>query len=246
MKKFTVLDIKIDAASLQAVLDFIDTAVSSHKKVQIATVNNEFVVEAQKNKKFKEILNNATLSVADSTGIVKAIEYLHGQKVEKIPGADLFFEICRQAAEKEYRIYLLGGKKDVAKKAKLRLQNLYHGLHVVGVKDGVVVSNNTDNSEIIYDINRAKADILFVALGAPKQDIWINHNLEKLNCSVFVGVGGTLDYASGSILRAPKIMRKAGLEWLFRLAVQPKRIGRVFRATVVFPYLVYNSRRQKK
>lgn len=246
MKKFSILDIKINDIDTEEVLDFIDSAVLNHKKVRIATVNNEFIVEAQKNKEFKEILNSASLSVADSTGVVRAVKYLYGQNIERIPGADLFFEICRQAVKKKHRIYLLGGRENVAKMAKLRLQNSYRGLHVVGTKDGVMISNNKNSGEIISEINKTKPDVLFVALGAPKQDIWISNNLEKINCSVFVGIGGTLDYVSGSVMRAPKIMRDAGLEWLFRLAVQPKRIGRIFKATVVFAYLVYNSRKKAR
>ena len=242
MKKFDVLGTKIDLVTLSDVLDFVDEAVLKKRKTQIATVNNEFIVEAQKNDEFKEVLRNSSLAVADSTGVVKAVKYLHGEEIERIPGADLFMEICKRAAKKGHRIYLLGGKNGVAQKAKDHLLKLYRYLHVVGLKDGIYISGESDNSKIIQDINRTKPDILFVGLGAPKQDIWINHNLEKLSCYVFIGVGGSLDYASNTIRRAPKAMREAGLEWLFRLIVQPKRIGRIFKATVVFPYLVFKSK----
>lgn len=241
MKKYHVLNVSIDTIGYDRVLDFISAVIKEDKKAQIATVNNEFIVEAQKNERFLNVLNSTSLNVADSTGVVWAVKKLYGHKLERIPGADLFEKICALSQKNTYRIFLFGGDSGVGEKAKSAIYKKYPGIHIVGYIDGVKVDANDSDLKIITKINQSRPDIIFVALGAPKQEIWIANNLKKLNARVFIGVGGTLDFVSGKRKRAPAFLRKIGLEWLFRLFVEPRRMGRIANATIVFPWLILTS-----
>jgi len=242
MKTYKLLGVKIDSISYDETLEFILSKIKQNRKAKIATVNNEFIVEAQKNHKFKAVLNKSNLCLPDSTGVVWAIKYLYKEKIERVTGADLTLKLCNLCAQHDLRIYLLGGRRGVGLMAKNNLMKKFPGIHIVGYNDSIKLSSGIAPASLITEINRAKPNIILVALGAPKQELWIANNFNLLRANIFIGVGGTLDYISGRVKRAPEIMRKAGLEWLFRLIVQPSRILRIFRATIVFPYLVILSR----
>jgi len=246
MKTFTVLGIKIDYLSVAEILNFVCGVIENNKKGKISTVNNEFIVEAQKNRKFAETLNNSSLNVPDSTGIVWAIRKIYKQKIKRIPGADLFEYICKMSAQKKYRIFLLGGREGVARAAKENLQKRYRGIHIVGGIDSVKIDPAKADDSLISKINETKPNVLFVALGAPKQELWIEENFGRVQANLFIGIGGTLDFVSGRIKRAPLWIRKIGLEWLFRLFIEPKRIKRIVNAVIVFPYLIFTRDVDKK
>jgi len=238
MKPYSVLGVKIHDTSYKECLDFIDSSIQKAEKIQICTTNNEFIVEAQKNPKFKKIINQSNISTPDSTGVVWAIKKLFGTKVERITGIDLFLKLCQQAADKKYRIFLLGGSRNTALKAKKNLQRKFPGIHIVGYIDGIPIDPKKQDDVLISRINRARPDIIAVALGAPKQELWIKKNMKMLNAKIFMGLGGSLDYIAGTVPRAPYLLRAAGIEWLFRLIVQPKRIKRITIAVIVFPYMI--------
>jgi len=178
----------------------------------------------------------------DSTGVIWSIKYLYHKTVPKLPGADLAEDICRLSASRGYRLFLFGGEIGVAMAAKKKLISKFKSLHVVGTIDGIKVDPGTEDPKLISKINQSKSDIVFVGLGAPKQDLWIANNMSKLNSKIFIGLGGTLDYISGKIPRAPKIMRNLGLEWLYRLLRQPRRLKRISNALIVFPVKVIFSK----
>lgn len=238
MNTYNILGVKISNISIKECLSTIDNTVNAGKKIQICTTNNEFIIEAQKNNSFKNVLNNSAISTADSSGVVWAIKRQYKETLTRIPGIDLFLEICRVAPKKNYRIFLLGGDKNVALKTKMILQKKYIGIHIVGSIDGILIDESKKNNELIATINRANPDIIAVALGAPKQELWISKNIPILKGNVFIGLGGSFDYIAGTIPRAPKFMRQMGLEWLFRLLTQPQRIKRIFNAVIIFPLLV--------
>ncbi len=239
MKKLDILGVEIDEISKSDLISSIRSHLQKKEKCLIFTVNNEFIVEAQSNDHFRQTLNKSTFSIADSSGVVWAAKRLYGKNIERIPGADLFIDLV-EISKEGYGIFLLGGQKDVGKKAKEELEKNFPGVNIVGYLDGIEISENQDD-ELIAKINDAKPDIVCVALGAPKQEIWIENNYKKLSANVFIGIGGTLDYTSGKIKRAPAIFRKLSLEWLYRLMRQPSRYPRIKKALIDFPALVRNK-----
>ncbi len=238
MKEYYVLDVKVSDTSYKECLELIYNSVKKNKKIQICTTNNEFIVEARVNNRFKKIINESTVSTADSTGVAWAVKQIHNTEINRIPGIDLFLKICQEAPQKNYRIFLLGGQKNIALKAKKNLQRRFQGIHIVGSIDGITIDPKKNDDQLISQINKSKPDIIAVALGAPKQEFWIKKNMDLVQAKVFLGLGGSLDYIAGVTPRAPLFIRKSGLEWLFRLFVQPQRIKRILKATLVFPYLI--------
>jgi len=218
----------------------------------VFTPNPEMLVDAQKDIYFKEVLNASDLNIADGKGI----QLMTLGKVTRIAGTDTVMDICEYANKKGHSIFLLGtGEDAVLDKAKQNLVKLYPNCKIVGTHPGLRITqiekngrlvlqyNEQENNDMIADIALASPDILFVAFGHAKQEKWIDEHIDQLpSVRLAMGIGGALDYISGSIKRAPKWMRALGLEWLFRLFVQPQRIGRILKATVVFPlYMVFKK-----
>ena len=243
MKSYRIAKVRIDAASESEVLEAIEAAIQHSRKIQLATVNNEFIVEAQKNNEFRDVLSKCGLAIPDTTGVVWAAKKLFGEKIARLPGADLFEKICEVAAERGWRIFLFGGSKGVARQAGEKLKNRYPRLQISGTLGGVIVTAEGESDEIDKQISTAKTDILFVGLGAPKQDLWIAKNLPKLKVGAALGIGGTLDFTSDRIKRAPQWLRQLGLEWLYRLIQEPRRFKRIWTATVTFPLLIYRTKK---
>ena len=248
MNKIDILGVKIDKLALSQVLDKIDQFLESDKQRYVATVNPEMIVMAQGDEEFKKILNNADISVADGAGILRAAK-LNGVFLEKISGVDLIAEICAADFIRNKKIYLLGAGKGIAEKTADVLRKKYSGLNIVGAEEGIpssISSNNKLsklNEDLIKRINNAHPNILFVAFGAPKQEKWIVENLKKMpSVKLAMGVGGAFDFILGRVKRAPKFMQRLGLEWLWRLFVEPWRMKRIYNATVKFSWLVLKSK----
>lgn len=234
-----ILDVKVDNLNFAEVWTKIRQFLSRQKLHQIVTVNPEFIVAAQKDKEFRQILNGADLCVPDGAGL-RLAAWLTGQKIgERITGMDLTWELAKLAAENGYSIYFLGAKPGVAALAAKRIKLIYPNLKIAGSYCG-----SPHEEGIVGKINDANPDILLVAFGAPKQEKFIFAYKNELKVKVAVGVGGTFDYISGNVKRAPRWMRSLGLEWLYRLFRQPSRLGRIFRAVVVFPMLVLLHRQK--
>jgi len=228
-----ILDVKIDELDFKQVMRKIADFCLGKRLRQIVTVNPEFIVAAQHDGEFKKILNAADLSVPDGYGL-KIGARLSGQKIgERITGVDLTWEIAKLASERGWSLFLLGGKAGVAYKTAQRLKLVHPKLKIAGTYAG-----SPQEEGIIKKINSTKPDILLVAFGAPKQEKFIYNYRTRLNVKAAMGIGGTFDFISGTISRAPKWMRALGLEWLYRLIRQPKRLGRIFTAVVKFPLLV--------
>ena len=236
--KINILGVKIDRIDFKGAIKKIAQFIDSEKSHQIVTVNSEFIIEAQDNKNFKKILNSADLAVADGVGILWASKFLYGAKKklkERVAGVDLMWEIAKLASENGWRIFLLGGKNGVVRKTSQRLKLLYPDLKIVGASEG---EPKYPRDEIVKAIHKSEAQILFVAYGAPKQDIFISENLDKLGVKVAIGVGGSFDFISGKKKRAPKWMQKISLEWLWRLGHEPKRFKRIYNAVMKFPIII--------
>lgn len=250
-----ILGIKISTLTSKEILDTIKGFLLSESGHYIITLNPEMIVEAQSKDIFKEVVNHADLCIADGIGILIADKMLNGgTSLERIPGIDLIYKICGSEFTKERKIFMLGAGKGIAEKAASILQNRYPGMNIVGAEEGMrfespkfKVQSPKDHTEqnlaLIQRINDAKPSILFVAFGAPKQEMWIYENLKKIpSVRLAIGVGGSFDFISGRIRRAPKVLRNIGLEWLWRLIREPKRIKRIYNATIKFGWLVLRSK----
>jgi len=259
-EKKNILGVAITTASKKKVLEYIIKILKDgDKKCFIVTPNPEVLVLADKNKVYKKILNSADLALPDGIGVIIAGKILnHGFK-ERVTGVEVLEDLCLAVAEKPITVGFLGGGHGVAEKTAECLVKKYPGLKVGFVGERWPGEEIQLNKRFkIYDlrfknkrekfinhksyiINHPAIDILFVAFGAPKQEMWISENLDRIPVRVAMGVGGAFDYISGRVPRAPFVIRKAGFEWLFRLLVQPWRFKRQLRL-LEFAYLVLKQK----
>lgn len=243
MKKVDILGVKIDNLSLQEVLEKIKQFLADKNKHYIVTPNPEFLVAANQDKNFKDILNFADISCADGIGLIKAAKFL-GQRLQRVTGVDLVWAISELAQEVNFPVYFLGAGEMVAAATTEVLQQEFPKLKVVGAESGgEIIDPRQTDQDLINRINDAKPKILFVAFGQVKQEKWIFYNLDKLpSVKLAIGVGGAFDYISGAVRRAPRFIQRAGLEWLYRLIRQPSRWKRILNAIIVFPFLIIKKR----
>jgi N-acetylglucosaminyldiphosphoundecaprenol N-acetyl-beta-D-mannosaminyltransferase len=225
IERVRILGIPVDHVDMNRALDFVDSAIRNNELQQyILAINPEKVIRLQRDSRLRSMSEKAALLIPDGIGIVLAIRWLYGLRATRVPGSELMPSICREAARKGYKIFLYGSKEDVNKSAVEKLQSTYPGIQIVGRANGYLKNDQMPN--LIKEINESGADILFVALGSPKQEQWIQAYLPKLNVKVCQGIGGTLDTIAGRVKRAPTFFRWAGLEWLYRLMKEPTRIRR--------------------
>lgn len=193
--------------------------INENRKSFIVAINPEKVVKAQNDPALRELLNKATYQIPDGIGIILASKLKKGQISERVTGIDMMLRLCRLAAENQKSVFLYGAKPGIAAEAKTKLQEMFPGLNVAGVLDGY----EKDEAKIAKIINDANPDIIFVALGSPRQENWILDHKDQLAPKVYQGVGGSFDVISGRIKRAPTGFQKLGLEWLYRLMKEPWR-----------------------
>ena len=186
-----------------------------------------------------EQLRGAGLLIPDGIGVVFAARLLRLGRMRRVPGSELMPAICERASRKGYRIFLFGGSPDVNRWTGEVLRARYPGLRIVGQQHGYL--KEEEMAGLVERINASGAEILFVALGSPKQEIWMARYLPQLSVKVCQGVGGTFDVLSGRVKRAPLFFRKMHLEWFYRLASQPKRLIRQ-TALPKFVWLVFREK----
>ncbi len=227
-QRIKMLDVPVDPISYDEWLKEIESWIRADDGPQhVCTVNPEFIMIAQSDPIFFNILNRAAICVPDGIGLLWASRRLGAPLPERVTGSDGVPFIARHASERGWKIFFLGAAKGVAAAAASILKERYPGLVVVGTYGGSPAEAEED--EIVTMVNASGADILFVAFGAPKQDKWIARNLPRLQVSMAMGVGGSLDFIAGIVPRAPHWMRNRGLEWLYRLVRQPWRLRRMLR-----------------
>lgn len=243
-----ILGVKISKLDLGSSRLFVSNLLASGGQHKVFTPNPEMLVDAHKDSYFRRVLNSADLNICDGHGI----KFLSNEHLTVIHGVDFMIDICKIAEQKKYSVFFLGsGNEKVIKLMKNKLRLKFPELKIAGSDPGLKVElqqegsrnmmikyDEKENEEILQKIRNSKAQILFVAFGHNKQEKWIYENLPKLpNVKLFSGVGGSFDFISGQVKRAPKWMRKIGLEWLYRLLTQPKRFMRIFKAVVQFSFL---------
>ena len=226
-EKISILGVEINNITLKESGDITKELIdSSNKSCKIIVApNTEFVMCAQKDKDFFDILKKAKLATPDSIGIMIGAKLQKKKFKQRIPGQAYFREIIRRAEIEKWSIYILGGTEEVINKAVLNVKKDFPKANIVGYHEGYFVKDSEE--DVIKQINELQPNILFVAMGAPKQEKWIYKNRKKLKVDVAAGQGGTLDYEAGRIKRAPKLIQKIGMEWLWRLVLQPSRIIRM-------------------
>ena len=212
-----------DLKAEQAVLHACDI-INSGEKSYVVTPNPEIVWLARRNEELRTAINGAGLVLPDGIGIILGARILGSPlRGGRVPGIDFAAALFEKMALLGGSIFLLGAKPGIAEAAGRNLESTYPGLVIAGAADGYF----SDDDMVIAKINSAQPDVLLVCLGSPKQEVWMAENLERLNVKLCAGLGGSLDVFSGRVKRAPVFFRKLGLEWLYRLFREPRRIGRM-------------------
>ena len=229
-KTATILGVRIDIVDWATIEDFCRRALIQAAPKIITTINGEIILTASKNHDYKKVLNSADLAIADSTNVVW-VGRLKGYRFNRpTPGSELLGKICEIAMKTKKSVFFLGGQDGVAQITADIITKQYPDIEIAGVSE-----SDPDNPNTAKYVRKKNPDIVFVAYGAPKQELWIDKHKEEITAKIMVGVGGTFDMIAGKLPRAPSWMRKMYLEWFWRLLLQPKRIIRVFKATIVFP-----------
>ena len=230
-----ILGINVDNINIEEAGEITKKLVeSSNKSCKIIVApNTEFIMMAQKDKEFYNILKEADLATPDSVGVMIGGKLQKKSFKQRIPG-QMYFRKTLEIGEKEgWTFYLLGGKDDVPELATQNLRKIYPNIKIIGYHEGFFEKDSEE--VVIQEINELKPNVLFVAMGAPIQEKWIAKHKHELNVDVAAGQGGTFDYEAGKIKRAPIFFQKLGIEWLWRLILQPSRF---FRMIVLPIYLI--------
>ncbi len=226
-KTVAILGIPIDDLDTGQVLVRLGEFIESRRFHQIATANTDFLVRSVRDSELRTILLTADMVVPDGMPIVAASRWLGASLRERVAGSDLVPKLAETAAKEGYRIFMLGGREEVAQSAKQRLEEQNPGLQVVGCVSPPVASViEMDNEGILDKIEESKPDILLVAFGNPKQEKWIHMHRDRLNVPVCIGVGATFDFIAGAFVRAPVWVQRFGMEWFHRLCQDPRRLSK--------------------
>lgn len=218
-----VLGIGFDDISVDQAAEHAHDMISDGEKAYVVTPNPEIVWMARRDEPLRTALNSAAMALPDGIGIIYGARILGAPlRNGRVPGIDFVTALFKIMAVSGRTVFLLGAKPGVAETAGKNLAAKHPGLVIAGAADGYF----TDNTQIIEKINNANPDLLLVCLGAPKQELWMAENTGLLNVGLCAGLGGVLDVFAGKVKRAPAFFRKLGLEWLYRIIREPRRIKR--------------------
>jgi N-acetylglucosaminyldiphosphoundecaprenol N-acetyl-beta-D-mannosaminyltransferase len=233
LEALEVLDVPVTCLrSYDDTIAYVVTQIETRRPVFCVAINPWKIHLAKRDKTFREIIERATLHLCDGIGAAVAVRLLHGQSIPRITGIQLFFELIAVAEKHGYGVFLLGASPEVNAKARDELQAQHPGLNVVGRQHGYF----TDDLEVVERINAAGPDMLFVAMGSPKQERWIAEHRVRLQVPLAMGVGGTFDVVSGHAARAPAFFRQTGTEFVYRVWRQPRRL----REFYVIPDFIFS------
>jgi N-acetylglucosaminyldiphosphoundecaprenol N-acetyl-beta-D-mannosaminyltransferase len=222
VRSVEVLGVRIDDVTYPEALDVLRQALASRSPLVVTTPNPEFIMAARRDPSFRAILNRSGLNIPDGIGLVLAARLAGDRLREHVQGTDLVLLLAEESATAGHRWFLLGGWGDVAERAARALVERFPGLQVAGAAPGSPAADQDARTWALIQA-AGRVDVLLVAYGAPGQELWMARNVAALGVPVAIGVGGVLDFISGRVRRAPGWVRALGLEWLFRLLVQPRR-----------------------
>lgn len=238
-KTFSCFGLVLHGFSLHEALRRIDTVNADGKQAFVVTANPEILLAAKRNPAYWQTLNQADLRLVDGYGL-KLLANLKGARPKRVTGVAFAEALLQTAHERHWKVALLGGAHGVADKAAWDIRQSYPDLQVLAEEGGTVSATGSEDEQTAdakFRLTQYAPDVLLVAFGHPKQEAWIARNLAELpSVKVAVGVGGTFDYWAGTKKRAPVLMQVMGLEWLWRLALEPSRFKRIWNAVVVFPF----------
>ncbi len=221
-----ILGVPVHPMTMQGAVDELEARMLAGEQTFVVTANAEIIMMCQEDAEYNKIISeDAQLVLPDGAGAVWAGRHLGYHVPERVAGFDLYNHLLDLSAHKGYKAYFFGGSPGVAEAAKAKAAELYPGVKVVGCHNGYF--KKEDEVQIIADINASGADMLFVALGAPKQEKWLVAHRSELDAKILMGIGGSFDVLAGKMERAPKWMQDASLEWAFRLYKQPSRFMRM-------------------
>ena len=220
--KENILGVDVTALPIESLLNDIEQRIVSKEKGRIVAINPEKIMMAQKDKNLANLLNESTYQIPDGVGVSIASKLLKGSIRWRITGVGMMDRLLQKANENKYKVFFYGAKEETVVKAISEISKKYPDIIVAGYVNGY----EKNQEHIVDQINLANPDIVFVALGSPRQEIFIDTHMNELSATIFQGVGGSFDVFSGQVKRAPAFFRKFGLEWLYRLVSQPSRFKR--------------------
>jgi len=225
-ESINILNTPVHAVSMNQTVHLVHRYMVEPRVHQIATTNPEFVMKAQQDEQFRQVLQQADLCIPDGVGLLLASRWMGTPLAERVPGSELVYKLAKLAAQEGWRLFLLGAGPGVAEEAAHILRLKYPELKIAGTYAGS--PDPSEDELIVQRINSSQANMLFVAYGAPNQDKWIARNRETLPAiRLAIGVGGSLDFVTGQAKRAPRWIQNLGLEWLYRLIQEPWRWRRM-------------------
>ena len=225
MSRIDVLGVSFDDLTMDEAVEIALGFMQERRACYACTPNPEIVMAAKGDAALRAALSGAELVLADGVGITKAAAMLGTPLKSRVPGIDFASNVISRLAQRGGSVYLLGAKPLVAEAAAEKLTQTYPGIVIAGTNDGYF----TDDAPVIEKINAASPDVLMVCLGSPTQELWMSANAGWLSCGLMAGLGGSLDVLAGNVQRAPETWRRLGLEWLYRVIKEPKRLGRVMK-----------------
>ena len=235
-----ILDQPIDIATFDEAIYLAKTAIINSRQFKIITLNPEMVVNAVKNFEFQAAINNANFIVPDGTGIIWALKLNGCKNIQRIPGIELSEKILAITNESSKKIALFGSTKEVLEKVTKAINEKHPNISIVKTIDGF--HGIEKDLDIATEIAKERPDVVFVALGTPRQEIWINKYSYLFPQSLMIGVGGSLDIWAGKKHRAPLWMRKNNLEWFYRVITEPKRTIRILKTLPIYVFMTLKAK----
>jgi N-acetylglucosaminyldiphosphoundecaprenol N-acetyl-beta-D-mannosaminyltransferase len=240
-----VLGIPVDRVTMEGAVAFAARSIDSGEKGKyILAVNPEKVITLLNDEALRKTFTGAALLIPDGIGVVWAMRRLDGTNAQRVPGSELMPKLCELAKRRGYRVFLFGSKEEVNREAAELLVERYPGLKIAGRQNGYLEDH--EMPALVNRINASGADILFVALGSPKQEQWITKWVPHLRVGICQGIGGTLDTIVGTVKRAPPIFCKLGLEWFYRLVTDPRRARRQVALPLFAAKVILSARKPLK
>jgi len=226
--RFSIGSVPFDNTTVSYVLETITRLIVSRRGGFIVTPNIDHIVIAHRDVRLRDVYRRARLSLPDGQPVVWMARLLGAGAVPKISGSDLIEPLMAHAAEHAHPVFLFGASPESSAEAARRLEQRYPRLRIVGRDTSLLSSHDTtapEDSPVVQAIRASGAHIVVVAMGAPKQELWMARHADALRPAVLLGLGASLDFVAGTVTRAPRWLSNAGLEWLYRLAQEPRRLA---------------------